>query len=245
MRAGLTALLPLASWLLLAGCASSLTNDEARVHVVQPGETLYGIAWRYRLDHQQLARWNSLDDPNFIRVGQRIRLAPAGATAPARGASNAGTARSGSSSGSSSRTPASAPARTTPPPAPVLPAPAWQWPTQGPVVTTFGSKAGIATGISINGRAGQAIQAAASGRVVYAGSGLMGYGQLVIIQHNETYLTAYGHNRRLLVDQGQSVVRGQQIAEMGLGPAREPRLHFEIRRNGTPVDPLQYLSASR
>ena len=89
---------------------------------------------------------------------------------------------------------------------------------------------------------GQPIEAAASGRVVYAGSGLIGYGQLVIIRHNETFLTAYGHNRRLLVQQGQTVTRGQVIAEMGYGPKREPRLHFEIRRNGTPIDPLQYLS---
>jgi lipoprotein NlpD len=126
---------------------------------------------------------------------------------------------------------------------PVLPPPQWAWPTRGPVVTTFGSSAGIASGIGIGGRSGQAIHAAAAGRVVYAGSGLIGYGQLVIIKHNDTYLTAYGHNNRLLVAQGQEVRRGEQIAEMGLGPQRQPRLHFEIRRNGRPIDPLPLLGS--
>ncbi len=108
------------------------------------------------------------------------------------------------------------------------------------MVTRFGSDAGIAAGVGIGGRVGQPVQAAAAGRVVYAGSGLVGYGQLVIIQHNETYLTAYGYNSRLLVAQGQEVARGQTIASMGMGPERQPRLHFEIRRNGVPVDPLQF-----
>jgi lipoprotein NlpD len=112
------------------------------------------------------------------------------------------------------------------------------------VVSRFGEQSGIPSGIGIGGRLGQPIEAAAAGRVVYAGSGLIGYGQLVIIRHNDTYLTAYGHNRRLLVAQGQAVARGQKIAEMGYGPKREPRLHFEIRRNGTPVDPLRYVSAA-
>jgi lipoprotein NlpD len=233
MRAALCALWPITSWLLVGGCASSIVDYDTRVHVVQSGETLYNIAWRYRLDHRDLARWNQLGNPDLIFVGQRIRLAPTPQTAnrPAQRAS----------AGSQ------IPARTAPatPPAPVLPPPAWRWPTAGPVVSTFGSSAGIATGISIGGRAGQAIEAAAAGRIVYAGSGLMGYGQLVIIQHNDTFLSAYGHNQRLLGEQGQSVAAGQRIAEMGLGPQREPRLHFEIRRNGTPIDPLQHLSARR
>lgn len=241
MKAALCALLPITSWLLVGGCASTVPDYGARVHVVQRGETLYGIAWRYRLDHNELARWNRLANPNRIYVGQRIRLSPMPGTAD-RSAARPPTA--GSGSGAPAARPAPSPSRAAPPP-PVLPPPAWRWPTAGPVVSTFGSDAGISTGIGIGGREGQAIEAAASGRVVYAGSGLMGYGQLVIIQHNDTYLTAYGHNRRLLVEQGQSVAAGQRIAEMGLGPRREPRLHFEIRRNGTPVDPLQFLSARR
>jgi lipoprotein NlpD len=121
-----------------------------------------------------------------------------------------------------------------------LPPPQWTWPADGAVVTRFGSREGIATGVGIGGHAGDAVRAAAAGRVVYAGSGLVGYGQLVIIKHNETYLTAYGYNSELLVMQGQDVARGQRIASMGLGPERQPRLHFEIRRNGVPVDPLQF-----
>jgi lipoprotein NlpD len=121
------------------------------------------------------------------------------------------------------------------------PIPAWQWPTRGPIVSPYGSEQALASGVGIGGQPGQTINAAAAGRVVYAGSGLIGYGQLVIIKHNETYLTAYGHNSRLLVTQGQEVERGQKIAEMGLGPGRQPQLHFEIRRNGVPIDPMPYL----
>ncbi len=208
---------------LLAGCMSSLTHYEPRVYVVRPGDTLFKIAWQHGVDQRDLARWNGLRNPNLIHVGQRIRLTPPS-----------------SASRVAARGVPAAPRQT---PAPVLPPPAWVWPTDGPVVARFGGTGGIATGIGISGSAGQAVRAAAAGRVVYAGSGLIGYGQLVIIKHNDTYLSAYGHNRKLLVAQGQDVARGQPIAEMGLGPERQPRLHFEIRRNGAPVDPLSYLNA--
>lgn len=218
----------------LAACTSSLPNYEARVHVVKPGETLYTIAWRYGLDYRALAQWNRLSDPDLIYAGQRLRLTPPAASTV--------TARSGPAPRHApSGRPAPSAAPRGPPPSPA-PAPAWQWPTRGEVVTQFGSSADIASGIGISGRLGQPVDAAAAGRVVYAGSGLIGYGQLIIIKHNDTYLSAYGHNRRLLVHQGEQVRRGQQIAEMGLGPQREPRLHFEIRRNGKPVDPLKSLS---
>jgi lipoprotein NlpD len=232
----------------LAGCANvsrapvraparASTND-SRVHVVRAGETLYKIAWQHRVDQRDLARWNGIRDPDVIRVGQRLRLTPPGS---ARGSTAAPTP---APANRDARRAAPAPApRSTPapvPPAPVLPPPAWAWPVDGPVVTRFGSDTGIAAGVGIGGRVGQPVQAAATGRVVYAGSGLVGYGQLVIIKHNETYLTAYGYNSRLLVAQGQEVARGQTIASMGTGPERQPRLHFEIRRNGVPVDPLQF-----
>jgi lipoprotein NlpD len=119
------------------------------------------------------------------------------------------------------------------------------WPTDGRVAMRFGSPTGIATGIGIDGRVGQPVRAAAGGNVVYAGSGLVGYGQVVIIMHNDTYLTAYGHLDRLLVEQGQYVALGQTIAVMGTGPERAARLHFEVRRNGTPVDPLALLREPR
>lgn len=220
--------------LALAACGSTPVDPAAgRVYVVRSGDTLYSIAWRYGVDYQTLARWNGLSDPNLIRVGQQIRL-----TAPASAAPGAAAPRD------------PAPARATPavassaPPAPAArdePPPRWQWPTRGPVVSAFGDRGSIASGIGIGGREGQPINAAAPGRVVYAGGGLIGYGQLVIIKHNDTYLSAYGHNGRLLVSQGDEVGRGAEIATMGLGPDRNPRLHFEIRVNGVPVNPLEYL----
>ncbi|MCZ6476292.1 MAG: peptidoglycan DD-metalloendopeptidase family protein [Gammaproteobacteria bacterium] len=190
--------------------------------MVQPGESLYTIAWRYRLDYQDLARWNDLENPDLIYVGQRLSLRAAGATRPAQASS-------------------SAPQPRPLPPAPNLAPPTWQWPAQGELVRAFGADSGLGNGIGIGGSVGQAIRAAAAGRVVYSGSGLIGYGQLLIIKHNDTYLSAYGHNNRLIVGQGDSVERGQTIAEMGIGPERQPQLHFEIRRNGSPVDPLDHL----
>lgn len=224
---------------LLTACTSSLVNYEsrARVHVVQPGETLYTIAWRQGVDYKTLARWNNLRNPDLIYVGQRLRLsAPEGAARPQATASSPSSAQRG---GASSGTP---PASRRPLPEPrTLPPPAWQWPTRGPIVSQYGDRAAIPSGIGIGGRAGQPVAAAAAGRVVYVGSGLIGYGELVIIKHNDTYLSAYGHLAGVRVRQSEDVRRGQQIAEMGLGPQRQPRLHFEIRRNGVPVDPLQFL----
>ncbi len=246
MKGGMKFAAMLATTLAMTGCSSSLLDYESRaggaqrtqsapasgVHVVQPGDTLYKVAFRYGIDHRNLARWNGLDNPDLIFVGQRLVLSqPAGqataATQPASGAA---------------RGPAAAPL----PPPPQLPPPVWQWPTEGQVVSRFGASgaSSIASGIAIGGRSGQPVRAAAPGRVVYAGGGLIGYGQLVIIMHNDTYLTAYGHNASLRVQQGQTVDRGQQIAEMGLGPEREARLHFEIRRNGAPVDPMPYLNGA-
>ncbi len=217
-RSGVIAL----GMLAVSGCTSSLLNFAEITHVVQPGETLYAIAWRYRLDYQELARWNGLENADLIYAGQRLSLRAPGATRPAE---------------ASSSTPQSRPL----PPAPALAPPTWQWPAQGELVRAFGADSGLGNGIGIGGSVGQAIHAAASGRVVYSGNGLIGYGQLLIIKHNDTYLSAYGHNDRLIVAQGDTVERGQTVAEMGVGPERKPQLHFEIRRNGSPVDPLQHL----
>jgi len=219
-----------------AGC-SSLTPIEqgpthvarVAVHVVRRGETLYQIAWQHGIDQRDLARWNRIRDPDVLHVGQRLVLAPPRTAAV------------------SQRSAAALPSRSLPPPTsvPPQPMPAWRWPADGPVVMGFGSATGIATGIAIGGREGQPVRAAAAGRVVYAGGGLIGYGQLVILKHNDTYLSAYGHNSRLLVSQGQDVAAGTAIALMGEGPERQPRLHFEIRRGGTPVDPLPLLPSPR
>jgi lipoprotein NlpD len=200
--------------LLLVACGSgSSWQAKPEQHIVRKGETLFSIAWRYGKDPGDVARWNRLGDGSLIYPGQVIRLTPP--------------------PGSSQRLPS----------IPAQPPPAWTWPTRGKIGVDFGGKPGSGTGILIDGRAGQAIVAAASGRVVYAGGGLIGYGQLIILKHNDTYLSAYGHNAKLLVKEGQSVRKGQQIATMGEGPERKPRLHFEIRRNGEPVNPRRYLPA--
>jgi len=199
---------------------------------VRAGETLFTIAWRYGRDYRDLARWNRLGDGSLIYPGQVIQLDPpagARAAAPRQAASAANPP---------------APRRSEPlPRIPAEPPPPWGWPTSGEVVVEFGGRPGSGTGVLINGKPGQPIEAAAAGRVVYSGGGLIGYGQLIIIKHNDTYLSAYGHNASLLVQEGEAIRKGQRIATMGEGPGREPRLHFEIRRNGKPVDPRQYLPA--
>jgi lipoprotein NlpD len=224
----------LAAAILLSACGSAIRREPApdSYHVVRSGETLYTIAWRYGRDHRDLARWNRLGDGSLIYPGQVIQLNPPSGARPA--ASGRQTA------GSDSR-----PARA-PEPLPSIPAeppPPWAWPTSGQVVVEFGGRPGSGTGVLIDGKAGQPVRAAATGRVVYSGGGLIGYGQLIIIKHNDTYLSAYGHNASLLVREGEAIEKGQRIATMGEGPGREPRLHFEIRRNGKPVDPRQFLPA--
>jgi lipoprotein NlpD len=219
---------------LLAGCGPKTRWDHTPQdeHVVRSGETLFAIAWRYGKDASDLARWNRLADPSRIYPGQVIRL-----TAPP------------GMSGSTSRPPgagSSRPATPEPrplPPIPTQPAPDWIWPTPGAIAVRFGDRPGTGTGILIAGSYGAPVKAAASGNVVYAGDGLIGYGKLIILKHNDTYLSAYGHNASLLVREGEKIQRGQRIATMGEGPGREPRLHFEIRQNGQPVDPLKFLPA--
>lgn len=189
-------------------------------HTVRAGETLFSIASRYGLDVAQLAAWNDLGDGTLIRVGQRLRLGPSGG----------------------------APAAASRQEAPVggEPPPRWQWPVSGPVLARYGESPLTASGIQLGGRAGDAIRAAAGGQVVYAGGGLKGYGELLIIKHSPSWLSAYGYNQALLVREGERVEAGQRIARMGEGPGasgavRRPALHFEIRRNGAPLDPLTQL----
>jgi lipoprotein NlpD len=217
----------LVALLLGTGCARTLVDYETAYYTVRAGDTLTGIAARYGVEPGVLADWNGIRNPNLIRPGQRLVLRPGlGRPAAAPSRSSAGRAASARS-----------------PPRVDAPMPRWQWPTRGRVVSAFGAADNLPTGIGIGGVEGQPVSAAAAGRVVYAGSGLIGYGQLIIIKHNETYLTAYGLNRRLLVRQGDDVSGGQTIAEMGVGPNRMARLHFEIRRNGEPVDPLGLMRA--
>jgi hypothetical protein len=204
--------------LLLAGCSSALrwTPD---YHTVRSGETLYSIAYKYNLDYRQLAQWNRLGDGTVIRAGQQLRLKPPSGSAASKSSSSA--------------------ARKSPPPS--VAAPAWRWPTKGTVYLRFGESPKTESGIRISGNAGQPVVAVAAGEVVYAGSGLASYGQLLIIKHNDSWLSAYGFNSTLLVGEKQRVSSGQQIARMGKDAAGRAVLHFEIRRNGEPVDPLRYL----
>lgn len=197
--------------------------------VVQRGQTVYRIATENGITALDLALWNDIPPPYTIYPGQRLRLYPGGAAKPTRPAPSSTTSK-----------PAPKPA------APVAPPPAasslgWRWPTDGNVFGSFAAGDPTRQGIDIAGKAGQPVRAAADGVVVYSGSGLVGYGELVIVKHNDQWLSAYGHNRARLVNEGQLVKAGQQIAEMGRSGAARDMLHFEIRYNGKPVDPQAYL----
>ena len=191
--------------------------------MVRSGDTLYKIATRHGLDYRQLARWNGIGRDYRIYPGQVLRLAGGLPSTPT-------TARS-----------TTAPrARAAPPKVAPLPSIPWQWPVEGGLVTLTERPNG-GHGLTITGRVGQEIRAASGGRVVYLGSGLLGYGQLLIIKHNDAYLSAYGHTQSLTVKEGDAVVIGQRIGAMGTGPQGTPMLYFEIRSNGTPGNPLLLL----
>lgn len=197
-------------------------------HVVRRGDTLYSIAWAAGLDYRRLARWNGISPPYLIRPGQNLRL-----TAPPAGERPRATAAA------KPRPPRRAARPTAAQPTASATVKKWVWPTTGKVITRFSATRN--KGIDIQGRDGQPVRSAAPGRVVYAGSGLRGYGKLIIVKHNEIFLSAYAHNRKLLVAEGSQVSRGQAIAEMGSSGTNQVKLHFEIRRRGVPVDPLRYL----
>ncbi len=213
-------------------------------YTVKPGDTLIRIGLDAGQSFRDIARWNNLENPNLIEVGQVLRILPPNidntlvVTRPVV----SGTANS--TTGSSQ---AAAPARATSAPA-SSPQPAaseddmgWIWPAQGKLITGFDEVKN--KGFDIDGRSGDAIVASADGRVVYAGASLRGYGNLIILKHNNTFLTAYAHNQTLMVIEDQMVKKGQKIAEMGNSDADRVKLHFEIRRQGKPVDPAKYLPA--
>jgi lipoprotein NlpD len=204
---------------LLAGCAS--TGERAATYTVREGDTLYSIATRFKLDYRELARWNGIGRDYRIYPGQTLRLSPSArrATQP-----------------TASKTPKPARTPIIPPGPPVQ----WQWPTQATAYARTTRPNG-GQGLTIQGQLNQTIAAAGSGRVVYTGSGLLGYGQLLIIKHNDAYLSAYGNTASMLVKEGDVVRAGQAVATMGTGTQGQPLLYFEIRVNGRPVDPLQFL----
>jgi len=232
-------------------------------YIVTRGDTLYSIAFRNQLDYHDLADWNGIGRDYTIRVGQRLRLTPpkssslpppgGAAEPPTRSAASVATTKP---SAGDSATPvagdrslsSSAGARTR------SPSPAtsaigiasassgeWEWPTRGKLLRGF--EGGGNKGIDIGGDIGQIVVASRGGKVVYSGSALKGYGELIIIKHDEDTLSAYGYNRKRLVEEGDSVAAGQPIAELGLGPEQRALLHFEIRERGKPVDPKALLPA--
>ena len=211
-------------------------------HKVRPGETLYAIAWRYNWDHEDLARANGIPAPYRIYPGQVISLEkkpPPLATQSAKTPT-----RSNSNQSSRYKKPVT---HTKPVQEKVANQRhknvhmSWSWPAKGPVIETFSLEKRVNKGIDLSGNHGEPVFAAADGKVVYSGTGLIGYGNLIIIKHNDVFLSAYAHNSRLLVKEGQTAKAGQKIAEIGSSGASRDKLHFEIRRNGKPVNPLQYL----
>jgi len=294
-------LLAVLSALLLAACTTTtrVVREEpattvralaspppaTAMHRVQAGDTLYGIAFRHRLDWRSVAAWNGIAEPFVIRPGQLLRLTPPEGGRPRLAATDAVRPPPPAEPRPASRPepgvvlPAPPPIPRGPagsaPPAPglagsptgAMPAPAtspaasepsampaavasggagfrsgqWLWPTEGQVVARFAEGDRSRQGIAIAGTAGQAVRAAAAGTVVYSGAGLVGFGELIIIKHDDLWLSAYGHNRRRLVAEGATVQAGQQIAELGRTGTSRDMLHFEIRRSGRPVDPLPLL----
>ncbi len=211
---------------------------------VRPGDTLIRIGLETGQNWRDLQSWNQLVNPNLIEVGQVLRVVPPGVdpSQPAAAPVASGTvaARPLSAPAPVAAAPAPAPAATSAT-APSADDIAFVWPVPGAVIETFDEVKN--KGLDITGKMGEPVLAAADGRVVYAGAGLRGYGNLIILKHNNTYLTAYAHNQNLLVREDQAVKQGQKIAEMGSSDADRVKLHFEVRRQGKPVDPLKHLPA--
>jgi lipoprotein NlpD len=207
-------------------------GDPPTVYTVERGDTLYSISWRYGLAYRQVAAWNNIGPPYTIYPGQKLRLKPPVEDSPAaprqdneraadRGKPDKAASARGSKRAASGYD--------------------WQWPADGSVVSGYGTSDYGKKGISVGGEADGPVYAAAAGHVVYSGNGLRGYGNLVIVKHDDTYLTAYGYNAELLVREGDNVERGARIARMGKTPGGQVAVHFELRRDGQPVNPLHYL----
>ncbi|MBA3058741.1 MAG: peptidoglycan DD-metalloendopeptidase family protein [Gammaproteobacteria bacterium] len=208
-------------------------------YTVKPGDTLIRIGLEHGQVARDIARWSNLENPNRIEVGQVLRVVPPAAVI---NGANGVVAKPVTSGTVTPVTGATAPAATA---SSSAPAPVgdddidWIWPTNGAVLAGFDEVKN--KGLDIGGVAGDPVVAAADGRVVYVGAGLRGYGNLIILKHNNTFLTAYAHNKTLLIKEDQAVRKGQKIAEMGSSDADRVKLHFEVRRQGKPVDPAKYL----
>lgn len=237
---------------LLSGCSSFWGNQEAAPvvslearqpvtkghHTVLPGETLYAIAWEYGHDYRDLAAANHISAPYRIYPGQKIAL-----NSQLRVVKRAsGTKQSIPKATIAKETLSQEPLIKVEVPMNTTTLGAWRWPANGKVIKAFSTKEyAFNKGLDIAGTLGAPVYAAQNGKVVYSGGGLRGYGQLLIIKHNDTFLSAYAHNHRLLVKEGDAIKQGQVIAEMGQSDADRVKLHFEIRKNGQPVNPNLYL----
>jgi lipoprotein NlpD len=216
-------------------------------YMVKPSDTLIRIGLENGQNWKDLVKWNNLDNPNVIEVGQVLRVVPPGVD-PNAASTRAVTTSKVETRPLDAKPAVAASGASAPTPVPVATSSAsrdgdedvqWAWPSGGPVIAPFDE--GKVKGLVLGGKAGDPVLAAADGRVVYAGSGLRGYGNLIILKHNNTYLTAYAHNQTLLVKEDQAVRRGQKIAEMGSTDADSVKLHFEIRKQGKPIDPAKLL----
>jgi lipoprotein NlpD len=244
---------------------STLEKDwRPKSYIVQKGDTLFSIAFNYGFDYHELAEMNGIRNPSMISIGQEIHLRPNKARPAAPVArveakpieilvkdqpklakypySDTAIAEIDKVQQQITKVYLSKPDSQADANDDVVEEPTMEWslPAQGRVITKF-SESDNRKGIDIAGKLGQPVMASANGKVVYSGSGLRGYGKLIIIKHNNTYLSAYAHNSKILVKEGQSVSRGQKIAEMGKTDARQVELHFEVRRYGKPVDPAKYV----
>ena len=252
----------IAQAIMLFACASSDSNTlfqsqskkpvKHGVYKVQKGDSLYSIAWRYKRDYKELGAINGIKPPYTIHVGQLIQLANYADEIPSKNGYTGQTIVKESKrmppvkpvsrkkqAQKKSYFPRKGPrkTRTTYTSSKVN----WQWPANGKVIQSFSSSSVGKKGIQISGNAGDPIKAAAAGQVVYSGNSLVGYGNLVIVKHNDKYLTAYAHNRRVIVSEGDAVTQGQTIAEMGASGTDRNKLHFEIRKDGKPVNPASFL----
>lgn len=207
-------------------------------HRVKAGETLYSIAFEYGRDHRDVARWNKIRKPYTIYPKQKLRVIPISSDGKKKKIITKRNSRR--IKGNKNRLPtdnkieyvSNSKLK-------------WLWPTQGKVVSTFSIRDPGRRGIDIVGRKGQPVKAAAAGRVVYRGNGLRGYGNLIIIKHNETYFSAYAHTEGVVVKEDEKVKLGQKLADMSNTSSEKTKLHFEIRRNGKPVNPMRYLPKRR
>ena len=221
------------------GATNTATAQASGTYVVRPGDTLYKIAQQHGMEVARLSQLNNISDPSQLAIGQVLRLdgktpMPAGGatatTAPVKPAEPAATPAGGASAPVNTASSRASDAGLIP----------WGWPSNGKVIQGFTA---TTKGIDIEGAVGAPVTAAADGKVMYAGNGVRGLGNLILLGHSNGFITAYAHNQSLLVKTGESVKKGAKIATLGQSDTTSPRLHFEIRRRGTPVNPLSYLPA--